>query len=162
MQQYSYTDNLKRDKDGHRVGLKILIRRKVPMSKDGWNRWGRLQKIHIYKSKFVWKYYGCSRKYYPDGVPLEYLKTDSAFAVFLINNFLLENDSYFAVHGWAHKRTKFRRSRRGVGFTKKIFEIHVYDAELLKFKIVSSKLNRYWFRREEKQRKQRMWGDKND
>ena len=155
-----YKDNLNRDRFGYRTGLKILIRQKSPMSADGFLRWGVKQRVHIGKSKFVWKYYSSSRAMNMlDGIPVQYLKTDREFGIFLINYFYLGAGQTYTIQGWTHRRTSFGRGGRGVGFTKKIFEIQVYNPEKYAFKILSSTLNRYWFRTQENERKRRMWGE---
>ena len=129
------------------------------MSKDGFDRWGHLQKIHISKSRWVWKYYDSSRFQFPDGIPLEFLKTDREFGIFLINNYLLGTGETFSIQGWTHRKTRFGRGGRGVGFTKKIFEIEVHDVEKYAFTVKLSKLNNYWFRKQENKRKKQMWGE---
>jgi hypothetical protein len=136
-----------RDADGHRTGLKILIRARVPMQPSSWKRWGIKQRVHISKSKFVYRYYSSSRAVgLKDGVPVEMFKDNKTLAAYLIDRFLLQDGMTYAIQGFT-----VGSSKTGIKFTRTLFMITVHSADGYKADIYKDgRLNRYFFRKEKK------------
>ena len=143
-------DGLERDIEGHRTGFKIYIKVRRPMSIDGFNRWGTKQKVHIGKSRFTWKYYSSSRALgYPNGVPIEAVKTNKAFGEWLINFAYLTEGEIYAIYSW---RGMSKKKPIPV-LTKPLMTIEVLNIEKLAFKISKDgRMSRYWFRIKDKPR----------
>jgi len=150
MRNFSPKDmTAERDKDGHRTGMKILIRVRQPMSPSGWKRWGIKQRAHIARSKFVWHYYSSSRAIgLKNGVPVEVFKDNKTLATYLIDRFLLQEGMTYAIQGFT-----VGSSKTGIKFTKTLFMITVHDADTYKADIYKDgRLNRYFFRKPDSKR----------
>lgn len=149
MRNFVNTQNktLERDKDGHRTGFKIYIKVRKPMSKDGWDRWGIKQRIHIGKSKYVWKYYSSTRAMnMPNGVPIEFCKSEKSLAIWLITYMGLSEGETYAIHSWRGLSKKYPLPV----LTKPLMIITILDVEKLAFKITKSgRYKRYWFTKTE-------------
>lgn len=138
------------DDKGRKTRIKILIRKKYPMSKAGYDKWGHMQKIHISKSKFVWKPYVSSKDYFykcfpPDGaIPIDYFVTDKALGDFILDFVTVSDGDLLGLQGFCHGKT-----RTGIKFTKHLATINIISVENRKFEIQKTQgLSRYWFRRE--------------
>ena len=138
------------DEKGRKTRIKILIRKQVQMSKDGYDRWGRLQKIHIYKHKLVWKPYVSSRDYFykcfpPDGaVPVDYFTTDKTLGDFIMDFVSVSDGDILAIQGFCHGKTKTHTK-----FSKHLATIKILNVENRKFEVTKTQaLSRYYFRRE--------------
>ena len=150
--KFKYIDKkgLERDEHGKRTGFKVYIKVRRRMSRDGFDRWGIYQKLHISKSPYIWRYYASSRACGDlNGIPIEIMGDDYKLKRYLIDHFLLETNVLYAIHGWGHRKTPWH-----VGLTKKLFTIVVLNPETYacKFKTYA-RFERYWFRREAKERR---------
>jgi hypothetical protein len=151
---YLDKNGLERDQEGKRIGFKCQIKLRKPMARESFKRWGIKQRIHIAKHPTVWVYYASSRAIgLPQGIPISIMKNNKVMVDYLIDTFLLGNGEVFALHGYCHKKTAYH-----CGLTKILARIEIYDAEKKLYKITQTGLlSRYWFRREERARRKRMW-----
>lgn len=140
-------EGLERDAKGHRTGFKLYIKVRKPMNPESFNRWGAKQRVHIGKSKFVWKHYSSSTALgYPNGVDLEVMKTNKALGEWLITYAGIEENTPYAIYGWTAGKTKTH-----VKLTKPLAIIEVTSIEKMAFKVTHyGRLGRYHFRKEEK------------
>ena len=138
---------LNRDKDGHRTGMKFQVKMKVPMSQEGYNRWGHKQKKHISKHRYVYKtFHSTKQAGLPDGIPIQYLTDDRTMGKYLIDLFYLQNGETYSFHGYTCGKT-----RSHVKLTKTLFELEVHNADEYKFTIKNAwRFNRYWFKKGKK------------
>jgi hypothetical protein len=142
-----------------------MIRKKMPMSKEGYNNWGHPAQAKISKSKLIWKHYANPPMIYQDPdepfqkngkpnltVPVEHLATDRAIAEFIFDNFHVDDGDILAIQQFSHGKTKTH-----VAFSPHIAEIHILSVENRKADVIGTgSLNKRWFRREETKRKRGM------
>lgn len=141
--------NLERDAEGHRTGFKIYIKVRKPMSVDGFSRWGTKQKVHVGKSKYIWKYYSSSRSLgYVQGIPIENCKTDKALITFLITFAGLGEGETYAIHGWRGKSKRYPIPL----LTRALIVVTIQDVEKMAFKVTKTRMGRYWFRKTDDRR----------
>ena len=140
-----------RDTNGHRTGFKIYIKVRRPMSIDGFARWGAKQKVHIGKSKYIWKYYTDTTSLgYPNGIPISECKNNDLLGKWLINFAYLSEGETYAIHSWRNAKTKTH-----VALTKPLAIIEVMNIEKTAFKFRNyGRLSRYHFRIKEKTHKE--------
>lgn len=140
---------LSRDADGRRTGFKVLLRIRLPMSEDGFRRWGLRQRTFISRYRYVWRLYGSSAGFrLPDGIPITYMRNNQVLGEWLINNFFLQSGETYSLHGWTGAKTPTHCK-----LTKALAFIEIQDAENLKFVIKKDgRLNRYWFREKPRDR----------
>jgi len=139
-----------RDDKNRLTRIKILVRKRFPMSRDGFLRWSHIHRMYVAKSKFVWRPYASSRDYFfrffPESgaIPVEYLVTDRAVGDFILDFLSVSDGDTFAIQSWQSGRT-----RTGVKFTKHLATIKIISVENRQFEITKTTgLSRYWFRRE--------------
>lgn len=139
--------NLKRGEDGRRVSIKFQVKIRQPMSQEGWNRWGAMQKKHISKSKFVFKTWHSTKQVgLPDGIPIQYLVDNKTMGRYLIDLFYLADNETYWFHGFSLGRTRTR-----IKLSKVLFKIKILDANNYKYEITEDwRLNRMWFRKNTK------------
>jgi hypothetical protein len=139
--------NLKRGDDGRRLAVKFQIKVRQPMSQEGWNRWGAMQKKHISKSKFIFKVWHSTKQVgLSDGILIQYLVDNRTMGRYLIDLFYLADNETYWFHGFSLGRTKTR-----VKLTKCLFKITIHDADHYKFTITDDwRFNRMWFRKGKK------------
>ncbi len=139
-----------RDPQGNRTGFKVYIKVRRPMSVDGWSRWGIKQRVHVGKSKYVWKYYTSTRALgYPDGIPDPKTNcgTNKALGEWLINYAYLSEGETYAIYSWKG----YTKKKPLPVMTKPLAVIEVQNIEKLAFKFSKyGRLSRYWFRRDAK------------
>lgn len=129
----------------HNQTMKLMIRSKTPMSASGFASWGRAR-IHINKSKYVFKPFASSKERYPSGVPVHFLATDKALAEWLIDTYNVTDGMTYTIQGFVGRKT-----RTHVGWSKTLAEITIHNAELKQYTVGRTGiLQRYWFRREQK------------
>lgn len=139
------------DDKGHKMRIKVFLKRKEPMSYEGFQRWGKA-KNQISKSKYVWKFYARPpAKIFTDSdgqvtVPVEHFETDQAIINFIFKYFHVSNGDHLAIQGFSHGKTKTR-----VKFSRHLAEVLIQNVENHKADIIKSgQLERYWFRAEKK------------
>ena len=148
-----------RDDKGRINAIKIQIRIKQHMSKDGFSNGGRLQRRHISKSKFVWRPYVSSRdwfyKFFSEGrIPVEHFMTNRAILDFIFDYILVDDNTVLAIQAWQRRRG----CRKGIGFTSHLCEIKIINFEKRIGTVYKIKrLDYYWFRKEAKKMRKNMW-----
>jgi hypothetical protein len=140
--------NLERDAEGHRTGFKVYIKVRRPMSDDAFRRWGIKQRVHVGKSRYVWKYYTSTHALgYEQGVPIEFCKNNKSFGEWLINYAYLSEGETYAIYSWRG----YSKKKPLPVLTKALAIIEVQNVEKLAFKFSKfGKMSRYWFRRDNK------------
>jgi len=130
-----------------------MLKLRKPMSQAGISHYSTQARLKL--RRVVWVYYCSSRAIgLPDGIPIAIMRNNKVMVEFLINNCILANGETYALHGYCHKKTKFH-----VGLTKTLALITVHDTERMTYTLTNTKLlQRYWFRKEEKNRIKKMWG----
>jgi hypothetical protein len=144
--------SLERDAEGHRTGFKVYIKVRRPMSQEGWNRWGAKQKIHIGKSRYIWKYYSSTHALgFPNGIPVSECKTNKSLGEWLINYAYLSEGETYAIYGW---RARSKKHPLPV-LTKPLAIIEVQNIEKMVFKFSKfGRLSRYHFRQTDKKHRE--------
>lgn len=149
-------EGLERDSDGHRTGFKLYIKVRSRISYDGWRRLGTRLKINFSKSPYRWKYYTSTRAMgLVNGVDIEVMKTNKALGTWLITFAGLSENEIYGIYGFTAGKTKTH-----VKFTKCLALIEVQSVEKMSFRFTkASRLEHYWFRKEEAKKRRKMWGD---
>jgi hypothetical protein len=126
-----------------KTSIHLLIRAKVPMSEDGWKRWGKRQRLYISRHRQVFKNIIATKWEHPNGVPVNNLVTDERMAEWIMDNYNLMEGIEYNIQGWTKKKTK-----TGVGFTSTLARIRITNTEERKYEVWdSSRFRHYWFRR---------------
>ena len=145
------------DNKGRKLRIKIIVRKRQRMSRDGFNEWGHPLKAMISKSKLTWHHYANppdkfqdpEEPYQPNGkknitVPTELLATDVAVRNFIFDNFSVSDGDILALQGFSHAKTKTH-----VAFSSHLFEIRITNVEQRKAEVIPlHHVNNRWWRRE--------------
>lgn len=139
---------------GHRNSIKVLILYRTPMSDAGFANWDRHSKIHINKSRFVFKYFSSSKDMkhiFPETqgrVPVEHLANQQAIADWFLDSFPVTEKVVYYVYGWTHRKSSYEVPGTGkrVGISGCLCRIQVLNAEKRIVKVFGTRrLGSYWF-----------------
>jgi len=139
-----------RDANGHRTGMKLMVKERMRMQPSSFLRWGRKSRAAISKSKYVWRTYSSTRAIgEPNGVPVEVMANDKTLAEWCINRFMLADGCTYGFHGWVVGKT-----RTHVKLTRCLFQLTVHSADAMKYDFHhTGLLNRYFFRKDKKHKR---------
>jgi hypothetical protein len=136
-----------RDKNGHRTGFPLMVKRKVRMSDEGWARWSTFSKRKIALHRFVYKtYHSTKQAGIPNGLPIYIMADEKLMVEKLIDTFCLQDGETYSFHSWTAGKTK-----TGCKLTKTLFELEIHNADKRTYTLKNSwRLNRYWFKKKSK------------